>query len=132
MKMPGLALAQPCLTVCAPDGQRRQARRVVSRQMLGRKVPEREVPRGRSKYDVLPAMSGLPVIVTPNVGAIIAGDDAGQIVPVRDAPVIARALSRYRDEPDLLAQHRAGALALRDAASTERYGRDLVALVRGI
>lgn len=83
-----------------------------------------------SSYEAL--LSGLPVVVTPNVGAIIAGDDAGQIVPVRDAPVIARALSRYRDEPDLLAQHRAGALALRDAASTERYGRDLVALVRGI
>ena len=80
-----------------------------------------------SSYEAL--LTGLPLIVTPNTGSIISGDDAGQIVPPGDSSAIAAALLRYHENPELLAQHKERALALRGKAATERYGRELAALV---
>jgi glycosyltransferase involved in cell wall biosynthesis len=81
-----------------------------------------------SSYEAL--LSGLPLVVTPNAGTIICGDDAGQIVEPRDTVAIEQALRRYCEEPELLARHREGALSLRKMASTERYGRDLAEFTR--
>ena len=81
-----------------------------------------------SSYEAL--LSGLPLVVTPNAGTIICGDDAGQIVEPRDTVAIEQALRRYCEEPELLARHREGALSFRKMASTERYGRDLAEFAR--
>lgn len=77
-----------------------------------------------SCYEAL--LSGLSLVVTPNAGTIIEHDDAGQIVQPRNTDSIEHALRSYCESPDLLARHQAGALALRDMASSDRYGRDLV------
>lgn len=93
-------------------------------------LPSNAEGSAAASYEAL--LSGLPLVVTPNTGTIIRGGDAGFVVPPGDADAIANALLRYHDDPALLAEHRAGAIALRDFASTERYGRDLADMIRRI
>jgi len=45
---------------------------------------------------------GLPVIATPNCGAVVTHEVDGLIVPTRDAEALARAIHRYLAEPNLL------------------------------
>lgn len=83
-----------------------------------------------STYEAL--LSGLPLVVTPNTGAIICGGDAGQLVPAGDVDAIAEALERYCEDRALWARHREGAIVMREEASAERYGRDLTQFIRDI
>jgi glycosyltransferase involved in cell wall biosynthesis len=72
---------------------------------------------------------GLPVIATPNCGRVVTDGVDGLIVPVRDGAALARAIDRYREEPELGASH--GAAALRKAAqlSLESLSQRLVSCV---
>ncbi|MCR9195641.1 MAG: glycosyltransferase family 4 protein [Hyphomonas sp.] len=74
-------------------------------------------------------LSGLPVVVTPNVGSIVQNHKEGRIVPIRDSDSIARALSDYAENPDILAAHSMAARAAIPRASLTRYRRDLQALI---
>ena len=52
--------------------------------------------------------NGLPVIATPNCGAVVSDGVDGFIVPPRDPHLLAHAIHRYLEEPDCLEnQHRA-------------------------
>lgn len=81
-------------------------------------------------YEAL--LSGLPVITTPNAGSIVRDGVDGRIVPIRDAMAIAEALRAYIDDPDFRASHAAQARLSRQRASLDRYGRDLVNLIREV
>jgi glycosyltransferase involved in cell wall biosynthesis len=75
-------------------------------------------------------LSGLPVITTPNAGSTIRDGIEGRIVPIRDSDAIADALLAYIEEPRLMMTHAAGAKDNRQRASLERYGTDLVDLIK--
>jgi glycosyltransferase involved in cell wall biosynthesis len=76
--------------------------------------------------------SGLPVITTPNAGAIVRDGIDGFIVPIRDADGLARAMSEYIEHPDLVACHKQAVAERRNEAGLERYRSDLVHLVQGL
>ena len=77
-------------------------------------------------------MQGLAVIATPNAGPPVTSNPYGVIVEPRDATAIAQALGRYREEPDLLAAHRCGALESRDELSRAAYGVRLLDAIRSL
>ena len=77
-------------------------------------------------------MQGRAVIATPNAGPPITSKPYGIIVEPRSATAIAQALGRYREEPDLLAAHRCGALESRDELSRAAYGVRLLDAIRSL
>ena len=52
---------------------------------------------------------GLPVVATPNCGAVVTDGADGFIVPPRDADALAKIFQRYLAQPELLAAHVAAA-----------------------
>lgn len=74
-------------------------------------------------YEAL--MSGLAVVTTPNSGSIVQDGVDGRIVGVRDSAALADALLAYRDDPEMLAGHRAAARQSGPRASVARYADDL-------
>jgi glycosyltransferase involved in cell wall biosynthesis len=77
-------------------------------------------------------MQGLAVIATPSAGPPITSKPYGVIVEPRSTTAIARTLGRYREEPDLLAAHRRGALESRDGLSRAAYGARLLDAIRSL
>jgi glycosyltransferase involved in cell wall biosynthesis len=71
--------------------------------------------------------SGLPVLVTNNVGAsdMIRDGEQGFVVPPSDADALGRAIARLLDEPDLLPYMRGKALEIRNRLGWERYETSL-------
>ncbi len=53
---------------------------------------------------------GVPVITTPNCGDVVEDSTDGYIVKPRDAEALATAITKYLEEPQSLAGHRAAAL----------------------
>jgi glycosyltransferase involved in cell wall biosynthesis len=77
----------------------------------------------------LEAMSfGLPVVTTPNCGAVVSDGVDGFIVPPRDAEALARAFQRYLSEPELLASQRPAALEKVKQFSLDHLAANLQAL----
>jgi len=69
---------------------------------------------------------GLPLVVTPNTGSVARHEQEALLVPLADAPAVADALTRLRDDPAL---RNALGKAARERAEThtwERYGRRMV------
>jgi len=75
---------------------------------------------------------GLPVIATPNCGAVVTPGEDGLIVPPGDAAALAGALHRYLTEPKLLAEHQAGGRGKIRQFSLARLGASLAALPAGL
>lgn len=74
---------------------------------------------------------GLPVICTPNTGAIIRDGREGFIVPVRDAASIAERLDRLASDPDLYRALSQNALTrYKEEGSLEAYGQNLISSIR--
>ena len=70
---------------------------------------------------------GLPLIVTPNAGSVARHEQEALIVPPADAPALAQALERMRDEPALRDALGSAARKRAEAHTWELYGRRLVA-----
>jgi hypothetical protein len=75
-------------------------------------------------YEAL--MSGLPVIVTPNVGSVVVDDVNGFIVPARDVEAMSDRLNRLVADPALLLRMQQAALDSRNVASLEAYAQRLL------
>jgi glycosyltransferase involved in cell wall biosynthesis len=70
---------------------------------------------------------GIPVITTPNAGAVVRDGEDGFIVPVRDVKALVDRLDLLARNPEL--RHRLGESARKRAAefTIERYGQRLIA-----
>jgi len=100
---------------------------------------------GRADVFVLPTVSdgfaltqleamahGLPVIATPNCGQVVTDGEDGFIVPARDGAALARAIARYRKDPELRATHSTAGLRKAGRFTLERLAQDLVAFEGGL
>jgi len=76
--------------------------------------------------------NGLPVIATPNCGAVVTEGVDGFIVPPRDPKALASAIHRYLEEPDTLEQQRQAALQKSKLFALEKFGSSLLYLGRQI
>lgn len=76
--------------------------------------------------------SGLPVIVTPNAGAIARDGVEGFIVPLRDAATIADRLTRLADDAALRRRMGLAARARAEAHDASAYAARLGALLDGL
>lgn len=110
-------------------------------KFLGR-VQRHDVPRIVAQADVfvLPTISdgfaltqleamaqGLPVITTPNCGAVVTHGEDGYIVPIRDAAALAEAIARMDDDRELIVRMAAAALQTVQRFSIAHYGERLIA-----
>ena len=110
-------------------------------KFLGR-VQRSDVPHVVAQADVfvLPTISdgfaltqleamaqGLPVITTPNCGAVVTHGQDGFIVPVRNSAALAEALARLDDDRELVARMAEAALQTVARFSIANYGERLVA-----
>ena len=99
----------------------------------------------RSEVFVLPTISdgfaltqieamahGLPVIATPNCGAVVTNGLDGFVVPPRDAMALAQALRRYLEKPELLPEQRAAALEKSRLFSLDRLAGHLTNLEQSL
>ena len=75
-------------------------------------------------YEALAA--GLPVITTPNAGAVIRHGIEGYIVPIRDVNATVECLERLALNPDLLAVMSEAAVARAAEFTIACYGRRLL------
>ena len=71
---------------------------------------------------------GLPVIATPNCGAVVTDGVDGFIVPVRDGEALAKTIVRYAAEPGLLSAHRRAALTKSNQFTLEHLTDNLLQL----
>jgi glycosyltransferase involved in cell wall biosynthesis len=71
---------------------------------------------------------GLPVIATTSCGDVVSDGRDGFVVPPRRPDLIAQAILRYLDEPELLCQHRAAALRKAEQFGFARLTASLLAL----
>lgn len=78
-------------------------------------------------YEAL--LSGLPAVVTPNVGSIVRDGIDGRVVPVRSSEALAGALLDYAEDEAMLQSHAVAARNSVSRAGLERYRSDLAALV---
>ena len=77
----------------------------------------------------LEAMShGLPVVATPNCGAVVNDGEDGFVVPAGDAEAMASVLRRYLADRGLVGRQRRAARAKARQFSLERLGADLMSL----
>jgi len=76
--------------------------------------------------------SGVPVITTPNCGAVVRDGIDGHIVPIRDADAIAHWLDHYASNPAALAPLRANALERAASYTVEAYGQRLLAAIGAV
>ncbi len=110
-------------------------------KFLGR-VQRNDVPHvvAQADVNVLPTISdgfaltqleamaqGLPVITTPNCGAVVTHGQDGFIVPIRDANALVEAIARLDDDRELVARLAAAALKTVERFSIAQYGERLVA-----
>jgi hypothetical protein len=72
---------------------------------------------------------GLPVIVTPNCGKVVADGVTGFVVPPRDPVALAGAISRFIDDPDLPAKMSPRCLEAVQAFSIDTYGHRLAEII---
>jgi glycosyltransferase involved in cell wall biosynthesis len=79
-------------------------------------------------YEALAA--GLPVITTPNAGAIVRDGVEGFVIPVRSPEAIAQALRRFLGDRGLLRTMSAAARQRSAFGSLEAYGDRLVEILR--
>ena len=70
---------------------------------------------------------GLPVITTPNCGAVVTPGKDGLIVPIRDSVALAEAVACLDDDRDLLARMAGAALRTVERFSIAHYGERLIA-----
>lgn len=78
----------------------------------------------------LEAMShGLPVIATPNCGAVVTHESDGMIVPARDARRLAEALARFESDRDLLLACSRNALEKVEQFSIEKVTQKMLGIV---
>lgn len=78
----------------------------------------------------LEAMShGLPVIATPNCGAVVTHESDGMIVPARDARALAEALARFESDRDLLLACSRNALEKVEQFSIEKVTQKMLGIV---
>ena len=127
--------------VAGPLGIRESAVRQAPPNMrwLG-PVPRAEAARCYEAADVfvLPTLSdgfaitqvealahGLPVIATPNCGAVVEDGRTGFVVPAGDAAALAGAIRRFLREPDLAANMREDCLAAAGRFSIAAFGEQL-------
>ena len=75
---------------------------------------------------------GLPVVTTPNAGSVVRHEREGFIVPIRDAPALAEALRRLRDDTELRAEMSRAARVRAGEYPWSRYQAGLVAAYRRI
>lgn len=75
---------------------------------------------------------GLPVIATPNCGAVVTDGLDGFVVPPRDAMALAQALRRYLEVPELLPEQRAAALEKSRVFSLDRLAGHLTNLEQSL
>lgn len=73
---------------------------------------------------------GLPVVATPNCGAVVADSINGFLMPPRDPVALAHAIRRYLKDPDCLDRQRRAALERSKEFSLERLGGALQNLFR--
>lgn len=73
--------------------------------------------------------SGLPVIVTPNAGAVARDGVEGFVVPIRDAAAVADRMARLADDPALLARMSSAARSRAEAHDAAAYSRNLETLL---
>jgi glycosyltransferase involved in cell wall biosynthesis len=66
--------------------------------------------------------SGLPSVVTPNVGSLVEDDKHGIIVEPRDVDAIVEALERLASNPDVRRRMSTNARETVEAYTWERYG----------
>ncbi|MBT3831394.1 MAG: glycosyltransferase family 4 protein [Gammaproteobacteria bacterium] len=69
---------------------------------------------------------GVPVITTPNCGDVVEDSADGYIVKPRDAEALATAITKYLQEPQSLAGHRAAAIRKSTQFSLDRLFERLV------
>ena len=74
--------------------------------------------------------NGLPVISTPNCGAVVTDGADGFIVPPRDPHSLAHAIHRYLEEPECIEKQHCAALYKSKQFALERFGTSLLALGR--
>lgn len=72
--------------------------------------------------------NGLPVIATPNCGAVVTDGVDGFVVPPRDSKALSRAICRYLEEPACLANQHRAALVKSKQFSLPRIGSALLRL----
>ena len=112
-------------------------------QFLGR-VPRDQVAELYESSDVyvLPTLSdgfaltqleamahGMPVITTPNCGAVVTNGEDGFVVPIRDEVALADAIARLDDDRELLRRMADSAERKVQQFSMEGYGNRIVAAV---
>jgi glycosyltransferase involved in cell wall biosynthesis len=68
---------------------------------------------------------GLPVIVTPNCGAVVTHGEDGFIVPIRNSAAVAGAIRNYSRNPGMLAAHSAAAVKKAARFSLESLSQKL-------
>lgn len=72
--------------------------------------------------------NGLPVIATPNCGAVVSDGVDGFIVPPRDPQALARVIRCYLADPNCLANQQQAALQKSKQFTLERFGASLLKL----
>ena len=75
---------------------------------------------------------GLPVVTTPNCGAVVTDGVDGFIVPARDANALAQAFRRYLKEPELLESQHGAALAKSKQFTLDQLEENLFALEQAL
>jgi glycosyltransferase involved in cell wall biosynthesis len=73
--------------------------------------------------------NGLPVIVTPNCGRVVADGKTGFIIPPRDSQALADAILRFVRNPGLARKMAPTCRAAATAYSIESLGQRLLAIV---
>ncbi len=71
---------------------------------------------------------GLPVIATPNCGAVVTNEMDGLLVAARDGAGLAKAIHRYLTEPGMLRAHQAGTRKKIGQFTLARLAENLTAL----
>ena len=110
-------------------------------------VPRSEISREYARADVfcLPSLcegsatvvyealaAGLPVVTTPNAGAIVRDGVEGFIVPIRDAEALADKIASLEADHELLRRMSGAALERSRYGSLRAYGERLLALLRSL
>lgn len=73
---------------------------------------------------------GLPVVTTPNCGAVVEDGRTGFVVPARDPEALADALRRFLRDPRLAPSMRPACLTAAAGFSVDAYAEGLAAIVR--
>jgi glycosyltransferase involved in cell wall biosynthesis len=72
---------------------------------------------------------GVPVIATPNCGAVVEDGRTGFVVPARDARALAAAIGRFLDNPALSASMQEACLEAAARFSVDAYADGLLAVI---